>query len=306
MKVPNRLLLMTVLTCSLVRPAVAYERSTHAAITNSAFQASNLNFPSNGLLLQQLGLDVTTMLNSSQPFGSQYVSIQGLPTHLPTIITRYDFEFDTIEKVLPGPPQAGIPFWLMAGVIREDDVPGEPAGPIGLDANVDGDFYRVFNHFYDPVNNKPLNGLLVTPGAALLNGFSPIKAPDWATGAKDSFGSPNVLDPNTQNHFTVYDVHEALFRALTLQTQSSAGVITDLVDESTTSTFDATVFGPLQTTRNLYWATTFRALGDVLHLNQDMSWIGLELAESAFIGSCVFLRSVQNSVYSKNEDNAGY
>jgi hypothetical protein len=271
MKAPNRLLLITVLTCSIVRPAVSYERSTHAAITNSAYQASNLNFPSNGLLLQQLGLDVTTMLNSSQPFGSQYVSIQGLPTDPPTIITRYDFEFDTIQKVLPGPPQAGIPFWLMAGVIREDDVPGDPPGPIGLDANVDGDFYRVFNHFYDPVNNKPLNGLLVTPGAALLNGFSPIKAPDWATGAKDSFGSPNVLDPNTQNHFTVYDVHEALFRALTLQSQSSAGVITDLVDESTTSTYDATVFGQLQTTRNLYWATNFRALGDVLHLNQDMA-----------------------------------
>jgi hypothetical protein len=58
--------------------------------------------------------------------------------------------------------------------------PGDPTS----DANIDGTFSRPFNHFYDPVHNIPLTVLgFVTPG---------VKAPDWATGAKDSIGNPNV------------------------------------------------------------------------------------------------------------------
>ena len=167
------------------------------------------------------------------------------------------YEFITIADALHRLPNIDIPFWLMCGVVREDDVPGDPAG---IDANIDGSFYRVLNHFYDPVNDKPLNGLLITPGAIALNGFAPVKAPDWATGAKDSFGSPNTLDPATRNNYTVFDAHEAMFRALTQQTQTGGGVI-DLVDETTTLVYDASVLAPLQATRNAYLGNDFSCSG---------------------------------------------
>src|SRR5271167_1209062 len=208
MTIPNKLLLMIWLACGVAAPVFGYERATHAGITN-AFQSSNLNFPSNGLLLQQLGLDVTTLANEVQPLGFQYVSIQGSATDIPVFIAGDIYEFITIADALHRLPNIDIPFWLMCGVVREDDVPGDPAG---IDANIDGSFYRVLNHFYDPVNDKPLNGLLITPGAIALNGFAPVKAPDWATGAKDSFGSPNTLDPATRNNYTVFEAHEPMFR----------------------------------------------------------------------------------------------
>ena len=86
MTIPNKLLLMIWLACGVAAPVFGYERATHAGITNSAFQSSNLNFPSNGLLLQQLGLDVTTLANEVQPLGFQYVSIQGSATDIPVFI----------------------------------------------------------------------------------------------------------------------------------------------------------------------------------------------------------------------------
>jgi hypothetical protein len=258
MKTSRQLLITLCMACGLSGPIFAYERATHAAITNSGFQQSQLNFPANGLLLEQLGLDVTTLLNSQQPFGKQYVSIQGDPT-TPIFLPETDFEYGTIQdgiqrKHIP----IDIPFWLMCGVVREDDVPGEPPA---LFANIDGTIKRPFNHFYDPIHNIPL-----TIGIAVLGD----KAPDWATGATDSFKAPNVLDTSTANHYTVFDAHEAMFRALTQQTQN-AGIIQDLVNENNAQGYDAGFLTSLQSTRNAYWATTFRALGDVLHLNQDMA-----------------------------------
>jgi hypothetical protein len=258
MKASHRLLITLYTAFCISQPILAYERATHAAITNSAFQQSQLNFPANGLLLQQLGLDVTTLLNSRQPFGKQYVSIQGDaadPIFLPETFFEENVIFHGVQSNSSIP--IGIPFWLMCGVVREDDVPDDPGA---LFANIDGTITRPFNHFYDPIHNAPL-----TVGVALGK-----KAPDWATGATDSFKAPNVLDTSTTNHYTVFDVHEAMYRALTQQTQN-AGIIQDLVNENNAQGYDAGFLTSLQSTRNAYWATTFRALGDVLHLNQDMA-----------------------------------
>jgi hypothetical protein len=266
MKASLKILITACLTCSFQGPTIAYERETHAAITNSAFQISQLNFPANGILLQQLGLDVETMLDTTgQPFGQQYVSIQGSASS-PIFLPKTSFEVGIIHAGIHSDVTSlDIPFWLMCGVVREDDIVGEPPGKPGdpsSDANIDGTFSRPFNHFYDPVHNIPLTVLgFVTPG---------VKAPDWATGAKDSIGKPNVLDPNTKNHYTVFDVREAMFRALTQQTQN-AGIIQDLVNENTAQEYDEGFLSSLESTRGAYWATTFRALGDVLHLNQDMA-----------------------------------
>ena len=53
-----------------------------------------------------------------------------------------------------------------------------------------------------------------------------------------------------------------MFRALTLMTPSDGGYI-----DISAGKDDATK----QQWRQAYWATAFRALGDVLHLNQDMA-----------------------------------
>ncbi|MEO5700301.1 MAG: hypothetical protein ABIS17_12865 [Casimicrobiaceae bacterium] len=70
----------------------------------------------------------------------------------------------------------------------------------------------------------------------------------------DPFAAAGVQeDPARRNHFTVYDAREAMWRALTGRDKS----------------FNYVTLTPLD--RKAYWATTFRALGDVLHLIQDMA-----------------------------------
>jgi hypothetical protein len=113
------------------------------------------------------------------------------------------------------------------------------------------------NHFYDPIFDRRLE----TPGLTLLDG-DVHKNPDWAVGSFDSFADPNRPEPQRKNHFTVFDAREAMFRALTLLTYNGTGY-----PEIAAGRDIAT----RQQWRQAYWATTFRALGNVLHLNQDMA-----------------------------------
>ncbi|WP_201345554.1 hypothetical protein [Thiohalobacter sp. COW1] len=123
--------------------------------------------------------------------------------------------------------------------------------PIGANPqdDPDGQIFRVLRHFYDPVNDRGLR--------VLWKEFTP--ATDWATGSVDTFDMPNVVDIDRRNHFTILDAREAQWRALTGQDR-----------------YGSTAIGPGGTdadesVRKAYWATTFRALGDVLHLIQDMA-----------------------------------
>ena len=144
--------------------------------------------------------------------------------------------------------------WLMYGAIREDDNPSEdPPTPQDISPGL----LRPLNHFFDPFLNRPLT----VPGLALLEGDVHTN-PDWAIGAFDSFADPNRPEPQRKNHFTVMDAREAMFRALTLLTYNGTGYpeIAKNIDIATR-----------QQWRQAYWATTFRALGHVLHLNQDMA-----------------------------------
>ena len=142
----------------------------------------------------------------------------------------------------------------MYGAIREDDNPSEdPPTPQDISPGL----LRPLNHFFDPIFNRPLT----VPGLALLEGDVHTNL-DWAIGAFDSFTDPNRPEPQRKNHFTVMDAREAMFRALTLLTYNGTGYpeIAKNVDIATR-----------QQWRQAYWATTFRALGHVLHLNQDMA-----------------------------------
>ena len=79
----------------------------------------------------------------------------------------------------------------------------------------------------------------------------------------DSFARPNTPETGRRNHFSVFDARESMFRALTLKWKDADGSFKDLLQGNDPST------GELW--RKAYWATTFRALGDVLHLIQDMA-----------------------------------
>ena len=83
-------------------------------------------------------------------------------------------------------------------------------------------------------------------------------SPNWALGVDDAFADHPVEKTDRRNHFTIRDAREAMYRALT--GTDSAGK-SDIGPETMTSS----------EIRKAYWATTFRALGDVLHLLQDTS-----------------------------------
>ena len=138
--------------------------------------------------------------------------------------------------------------WFMRGAIREDDNTSET--PKADDPG--GVFDRVFGHFFDPVLNR---GLTV----ALL-GTQP-KAVDWAL--TESARVQQIVGGTRANQFKVSDAREAMWRALTLKTGAWTDDVVPSGWNSLPSTKDAI--------RKAYWATTFRALGDVVHLLQDMA-----------------------------------
>jgi hypothetical protein len=149
--------------------------------------------------------------------------------------------------------------WLMRGAIREDDV-GKIISThftkIFADNPLDDPYYpnlvRVLHHFFDPAKNKPFD--LFVPFLSEIEP-SPTRAPDWAFGYVDSFAAVQDLAPNSsrRNHFSILDAREAMWRALTGMRR------------------DRTLVGSDPDTRSTYWATTFRALGDAVHLVQDMA-----------------------------------
>jgi hypothetical protein len=218
----------------------AYELGTHGALTYEAYKRSVLT---DADFLKQLGV-----VNAEKPFGQIYYDISGPETRERT---RQPFEEDQVARRMPlGTRPLSIEGWLMRGAIREDDL----MWPVG--DNPQDDPYstlgimRVCNHFYDPINNQPLTIKGVKPCSLL---FQPNDiAPQWAMGSTDVFASPGTPDTGRRNHFTVFDAREAMYRALTGKNQNGDDV------------------APTQADRNKYWATLFRALGDIVHLVQDM------------------------------------
>lgn len=231
--------------------AGAYEQATHALITARAFAIADLissQSPS-GSTIRSLGLNILF------PMRQQYFEfVETLNSLSASQHESNDYEramsarFDA--TVLSDPEQT----WLMYGAIREDDNPSEdPPTP----QDVSPGLLRPLNHFFDPAFNRGLD----IPGISLLDG-DVHKNPDWAIGAFDSFGDPNRPEPQRKNHFTVMDAREAMFRALTLLTYNG----TDYPEIAANRDI-----ATRQQWRQAYWATTFRALGHVLHMNQDMA-----------------------------------
>src|SRR3990172_2285227 len=221
-------------------PAHAYDLATHGHLTYQAFRQSILATTE---FLTELGIE-----NGKEPFGKIYYDIDGA-----TLRERSRQFFEQQEKRMPnGTEPLSIEGWLMRGAIREDDL-GEIVGiNVGDDPHDDpyGNIFRVYNHFYDPVRDRPLTTIAGVLGQ---------KAPDWGMGSANAFAQPNTPDTSRRNHFTVFDDREAIYLALTGRDSQGkelkpTGTLTKPKD-----------------IRNAYWATTFRALGDIVHLIEDMA-----------------------------------
>lgn len=179
----------------LVYPAVnAYEINTHATLTAKAYARSDLY---GGQLSQVLGIDQT-----EDPFNDRYYD-----NSINAVRSRFGNKYE--NKLIDD--LGYIPYslvgWLMRGSIREDDIPTLLKGKNPPD-DPDGQIVRVLNHFYDPVNHRPLTVL----GAALGK-----DAPTWVIGVEDAFSQPNTEDSNRRNHFTIRDARVSQWRALTGQ-----------------------------------------------------------------------------------------
>ena len=230
---------------SSLQLAVAFELSTHAALTEQSFGRFLREHPT---ILTELGFPASLVdPEFSQPIGSQYFEMLVLPDNTPPRRLFDAFERDVIARVNRSMSPRSITGWTMAGAIREDDILWK--NPQDANPNI----MRIFNHFYDPVFQRPLSPCPVTTCDL---------APNWATGSPDAFDQPNRIGEGQRNHFTTIVAKEALFRALTLKTRFGNSWI-DIPQPA-----DAK---GKESLRNEYWATMFRTLGDVLHLVQDMA-----------------------------------
>jgi len=237
--------------------ADGFELATHAAstaITASRFLAEQ------STLLTDLGLNAAaTDPITLQPFGNAFVDFKQANGAVATR-RQADFEqivIDRVRRTAGVIDPLSVVGWMMTGAVREDDAPLRYFVDNPQDDpydSADGDVARFLNHFYDPVRNRPLTVASVTLGQPASN---------WATGAVDAFAQPNQQDSARRNHFTIFDVKEALFRALTLKTVDSLGNWVNLTQPPDPDGKEAM--------RKAYWATVFRGLGDVLHLIQDMA-----------------------------------
>lgn len=226
--------------CLNLSSAHAFEVTTHGAITQQAWARFLATDPD---VLKRLGIRDTDDAFKTESYYDFRPSDGGDPL---TRIALDSYEGLIITRRLGDDQPFSVRGWLMHGAIREDD--DAAADDPSPKEDLNGDFHRVFSHFYDPVNNRGLTGLGRPLGAT---------AADWALipdAITPAFNIPFVTPtPQRFNNFNLATFHESLWRATTGLNQAGVQVAYTADD------------------RNIYWATAFRSLGDILHLNQDMA-----------------------------------
>jgi hypothetical protein len=242
-------------------PVLSYELTTHAAMTYNAYKTSKLSTDS--AVPRDLGIDWFLAdpgadsaewdqnFKSTNPFGEKYIDTSFMSGSDSSRAVK-DFEREIIDGRLTVPAQS-LPGWLMRGAVREDDSGSGLTGAKGEPFDDPyGDFNRWCNHFFDPTKSD-------NRAATFFCFFDVYQdAVNWALGTNDAFSSPTTAFPLRRNHFSVLDAREALYRAVTGKKKDGTAIGTGDADADFK-------------TRKTYYATTFRALGDVMHLNQDMA-----------------------------------
>lgn len=217
--------------------AAAFDTTTHAAMTAKAMTVSSLGTPA---LRDRLGI-----LDYNRAFGAGYLDMGTSLLPRAALPIEQGILADVRKRNSFIPADFTVTGWLMRGAIREDDNSVET--PSSDEPGVI--FNRVFGHFFDPVHNAGLS--VEAPLGA--------NAVDWALLPGATVGG-TLNFPAGQNHFKVGDAIEATWRALTLTSGNGGNVRL----ESAPLLSDEVL-------RNMYWATSFRALGDAVHLLQDMA-----------------------------------
>jgi len=245
-------------------PALAYELATHARLTHRGYVQSSLNMNDSTRGALALPKGSYTML------GEYYCVFDSTGQCRTRKLADFDWnrdkfpEFSDVKEDIVRQLPVG---WMMRGAVREDDG-GRIAGWFPEQPNPDDDpdntfvnkLNRFCNHFLDPIANRPLMGDLST---LLCDGDNLASAPVWALGKSGPFATPfaSTEDGRRRNHFTVYDAREAMWRALTLTELRLGNLVPIDGDQNAQKREDK---------RKFFWATAFRALGDVVHLAQDM------------------------------------
>jgi hypothetical protein len=229
--------------------ALAFDIATHAAMTAKAVEQSKItSSPNTGDILKKLGL-----YDKDFAIGSSYIDIGSL---IKRDTTGYEQKViddvgSTQKTGLTLPAIHTIPGWIIRGSIREDDNTKETlqGTPEGDEPN--GVFDRVYGHFFDPVYNRGLTvgGLTLGP-----------RSPEWAT--LKEVGVTGFGFSSRQNYYNLPSAREAMWRALTLKEWNN-GVLTDAAFPGNWPN------STKEQLREAYWATTFRAVGDMVHLLQD-------------------------------------
>lgn len=274
-----------------IQACCAFDTETHAVITRAAYGRSELSRVGQGSLLETLGV---TRLETSRPFERYWIPVipsmvdptpslneyYGDPSNVDVRIqperfercqmreflrqqvpVRFQLFGDTVEDqgLLPLLP---IQNWLVRGAIREDDLGWTkslfaPSTHCSWEllGSAQGFHPRSLNHFYDPYSDKGLN--------PCLSGETCRRSIDWALGSLDSLLPHPTIDPNRENHFTYADAREAMWGAVTREywkdPRHFPGNRPYTADLRKDDSWD----------RMALWATTFRALGNVVHLLQD-------------------------------------
>jgi hypothetical protein len=240
-------------TLFIIAPTIAsaFDVNTHAAMTSEAIRQSVITgSPNSSALFKRFGL-----FDKDYAIGTYYIDIGSLVKRNATPFER-EIMRDVREANLNlfiVPTAESIPGWILRGAIREDDNSIETRPGTLQGDEPGGVFDRVFGHFHDPVNNRGLTVRSINVGPV---------ATDWAI-KKDTtlsglgFGS-------RKNYYNLPAAREAMWRALTLKAWDN-GALSD-APEPTNWTFTNKA-----ELRHAYWATMFRAVGDVVHIMQDMA-----------------------------------
>ena len=245
---PRLILAMIAVIAANPSQVQSYELATHAALTREALMRSSLS-PTIPDIWSRLGIS-----DKQVSLGTMYFDIGNNGVGLPRSNRPKDDAFfggnkitDANAKSAFQPEIDTVPGWLMLGAIREDDVPFDSGAPENNPQDEpNGPFARVFNHFYDPYNDRGLTLPLLVFGE---------RAPIWAL---------STASVSRANNFSIMKAREAMWRAITLKgPPSQGGVDLPFAPSAGSPTKEAL--------RTAYWATTFRALGDVVHLLQDMA-----------------------------------
>jgi len=264
---------------SLPMALSAYEVGTHAYVTKAAVDASVLSPTHPRSIVPVLGFE---RLDNVKPFeivrpafdvirASYYdnspraiipiSSDEAFDAYLRDLQNEEGNIFERLRAggYLPGVTSRAefeprIEAWVMRGAIREDD---NDVGPYSLGDRDDDPWNNVFRagrHFYDPINNRALFSNLT----CFTFGCKP--AIEWAMGRIGVLTGPGTLDTGRENHFSWQDARDNYWWALTY----------NRVNEDPFGTHEEAQ--RIESgNRKLRFATTLKAVGQVIHLVQDMA-----------------------------------